>query len=1157
MVKVLIVEDDIGLTELIKEAVEADGFEAISVQTADGAIELLSENTAYLMILDYSLPDMNGKEFLTALQKRALPIPAFIVSTGQGDERIAVEMMKLGARDYLIKNTHFLEILPEVIKRVSREIENEDKLKQAEDKLRLSNLRNIAMISNISDVIGIIGIDGLVKYKSPNIEKWFGWQPKDLVGTDCFSNVHPEDLERMQKIFTTLLERDNISSSMELKYRCKDGRYKPINLTATNLTNDPNINGVLINYHDITERKEADQKLINLQELFRKTESIGKIGGWEFDVATMTRTWTDETFRIMEIDTTHGEPKVPDGIGFIDQPFRDRAEKAIQEAIQNGKGYDQEWRITTAKGNKRWVHSVSNATVKNGKVVSVSGSFQDITDRKQAEDDLKLAKEKAEESEETFRKLFDDSSDAILLIDKTGVFVECNQAALVLLKMTREQFLYKPPVDISPEYQPDGQSSEKKALKMIEMAYEKGLHRFDWTCINSEGGEFIVEVSLMPIKVKGEIMLHTTWRDITERISQEKELKKAKEKAEESEQRFLLAMNASHDGLFDWNLESNAIYYSPGWKKMLGYEDHELPNDFSVWEDMTAPEDLKKSWELQQKLVSRQIDRFVLEFKMKHKDGHWVDILSRAKAIFNDKGKAIRIVGTHTDISERKQAESELRFTSTVLSMFIKNSPIYAFLKEVTKTESRSVFLSDNYINMIGIPAEDAIGKTMSELFQDEMAKMITADDIAVVTKDKKIVIEEAYNGKNYITYKFPIMTNGKKYLAGFTIDITERKQAEEALLRQERLSAIGELASGVAHDFNNALQIIMGGVEMAMVSEEPEELNHYLESIKHSAGDAASRVRQLQQFSQKSQAQKESVAIDINKLINEVVKETKLFINQYQEKGIHIEVKSDYKAKSNIAGVEGELRACLFNLIKNSAEAMPGGGEIAIVTEEHDGNVYVSVSDTGTGMDKETQKKVFQPFFSTKGFEPGRGLGMAQVYSTIRDHNGDVYIKACEIGNGTEIEFSLPISKKEPIPEKKEKDYSGSANILWVDDEEMILDFGKKMVKKLGHSGDFAANGEEALALLAQGNRYDLVITDIGMPGMSGWQLAEEIRNKGYTTRIAVVTGWGAEVSQEDKEKYNVGYLLGKPILLKDLKALIGEVLQMKKMSRKECKNE
>lgn len=141
--------------------------------------------------------------------------------------------------------------------------------------------------------------------------------------------------------------------------------------------------------------------------------------------------------------------------------------------------------------------------------------------------------------------------------------------------------------------------------------------------------------------------------DITDR-------KRSEEALQKSEERFVLAMKASSDGLFDWDLETNEIYYSPAWKQMLGYEDHELPNDFSIWENFTDSEDVKTSWELQKKLVSRQIERFVAEFKMKHKNGHWVDILSRAEAIFNDKGQAVRVVGTHTDVTDRKHAEEAL-----------------------------------------------------------------------------------------------------------------------------------------------------------------------------------------------------------------------------------------------------------------------------------------------------------------------------------------------------------------------------------------------------------------------------------------------------------------------------------------------------------------
>jgi PAS domain S-box-containing protein len=280
--KIMIIEDDPGLAELVKENVEECGFSTVLFYDASMALDWLKENQPDLMILDYNLPDMNGNEFLSNLKNSNRPRPSFIISTGQGDEKIAVEMMKLGARDYLIKNNNFLNILPEVVKRVVKEIQNENRLKIAEEDLRQNLLKNNALIANISDVIGIIGTDGLIKHKSSNIEKWFGWKPGEQIGKDGFSDIHPEDLERIQLIFKELLERDKSSATMEFRYKCKDGTYKPVELTATNLANDEIIGGVLINYHDITERKKAEYEQKSLQEQLaqsQKMESVGQLAG--------------------------------------------------------------------------------------------------------------------------------------------------------------------------------------------------------------------------------------------------------------------------------------------------------------------------------------------------------------------------------------------------------------------------------------------------------------------------------------------------------------------------------------------------------------------------------------------------------------------------------------------------------------------------------------------------------------------------------------------------------------------------------------------------------------------------------------------------------------------------------------------------------------
>lgn len=276
--------------------------------------------------------------------------------------------------------------------------------------------------------------------------------------------------------------------------------------------------------------------------------------------------------------------------------------------------------------------------------------------------------------------------------------------------------------------------------------------------------------------------------------------KLAEEKLKESEERFTLAMKASNDGLFDWNLLTNGIYYSPGWKKMLGYEDHELPNDFSIWETTTDPEDVRISWELQKKLISKQVDRFVMEFKMRHKDGHWVDILSRAEAIFDENGKAIRIVGTHTDITARKQAEVALRESEEKLRAVLDATPFPVAV----------VDLEDNNILYWSRSAQALFGHTAPtapEWYQIAYPNPDYRQD--VIKRWKPFLVEASNSGKPVNTGEYRVTckdgsiricelyaTLTEDNLIVTFNDITSRKRAEEALREsEERLRVLSEAA--------------------------------------------------------------------------------------------------------------------------------------------------------------------------------------------------------------------------------------------------------------------------------------------------------------------------------------------------------------------------
>ena len=284
------------------------------------------------------------------------------------------------------------------------------------------------------------------------------------------------------------------------------------------------------------------------------------------------------------------------------------------------------------------------------------------------------AQHKIRESEQKLRNILEHSTNMFYAHTTDHVLYYVSPQVEKILGYTQEEVMVKWTNLVTDN--PINQAGFESTMKAIDTGiaqdpYELELRRKD-------GEKIFVEVWEAPILEDGKVSGITgSLTDITQR-------KKAEDALKESVEKFRIAMEATQDGLFDWNLVDNSIYYSPAWKSMLGYAYEEIPNDFSVWEDTIHPEDVKRSWKMQEDLIHKKRERFEIEFKMKHKDGHWVDILSRAKAIFNEKGDAIRIVGTHVDISVRKKWEKELKILNEELSS--QNEEYQALNEELEAT---------------------------------------------------------------------------------------------------------------------------------------------------------------------------------------------------------------------------------------------------------------------------------------------------------------------------------------------------------------------------------------------------------------------------------------------------------------------------------------
>ncbi|MBT7617513.1 MAG: PAS domain S-box protein, partial [Calditrichaeota bacterium] len=465
-----------------------------------------------------------------------------------------------------------------------------------------------------------------------------------------------------------------------------------------------------------------------------------------------------------------------------------KPDNELEIANRVGKYEEIGWRVR--KDGSRFIANVVITALRDntGKLKGYSKVTRDITERK-------LAEERLNESEERYRAMLSNLGVGIVVHAPNTSIVTSNPRAEELLGLTSDQLRGKVAIDPEWEFTSEDNTplahdeypviriltSKKPVKDQILGIQQPGNKNVVWLTVNgfpmlNKAGE-IVEIVISSI-------------DITER-------KQAENSLQQSEERFTMAMNASTDGLFDWNLETNEIYYSPGWKKMLGYEDHELANDFSVWERTTNEEDVKKSWELQQKLIAKQIDRFVLEFKMKHKNGHWVDILSRAEAVFNVKGKAIRIVGTHSDITERKKSEAKLRESEENFQQVVSNITTAIWKADIGNDGTfENTYTSPVYDELLGLPSDGSTNNWDKHLtyVKPEHKEIVNAAFIEAIESPGKVIdLDFEVLKENGQTAWFNsrgrcFEKNGKLHVFGSTTDVTEKKQAEEELRLQSEI---------------------------------------------------------------------------------------------------------------------------------------------------------------------------------------------------------------------------------------------------------------------------------------------------------------------------------------------------------------------------------
>ncbi|OHB71836.1 MAG: hypothetical protein A2W17_11180 [Planctomycetes bacterium RBG_16_41_13] len=366
-------------------------------------------------------------------------------------------------------------------------------------------------------------------------------------------------------------------------------------------------------------------------------------------------------------------------------------------------------------------------------------------------------------------------------------------------------------------------------------------------------------------------------------------------------------------------------------------------------------------------------------------------------------------------------------------------------------------------------------------------------------------------------------------------------------LVQSERLRALGELATGVAHNFNNLLSGILGHTQMLLSKDIDASIRERLQIVEKLVLDGGEIVRRIQEFT-RLRTTKDFSAVNLKDIINDVVRMTELkWSGGHNTSKIVLRVDANQMEIPIVDGNATELREVFINILFNAVDAMPNGGELRIRTETNGKNVFVYFIDTGEGMSEETRKRVFDPFFTTKGSK-GTGLGMSVAYGIINRHNGQISIDS-ELGIGTTVTVQLPVSEK--VIKEIECNYGlrreERARILLIEDHKITLDVLAENLVNLGYYVQKVESGMAGIKIFKGGN-YDIVITDVGLCDISGWTVSKKIKEISSHVPVVFITGWGNQLSSSQLKECGVDYVLTKPFKIEEISAIIKKAIDSKK---------
>lgn len=359
---------------------------------------------------------------------------------------------------------------------------------------------------------------------------------------------------------------------------------------------------------------------------------------------------------------------------------------------------------------------------------------------------------------------------------------------------------------------------------------------------------------------------------------------------------------------------------------------------------------------------------------------------------------------------------------------------------------------------------------------------------------------------------------------------------------RAEKLRVLGEMASGVIHDINNMLGAILGRAQLVRMKTDVVEIKRHVEHIEMIAIQAGETVKRLQEFTRQGH-RTDFQPVDLNQVIADALQVTRhRWETQAQERGIFYTIDEIRGEDVSINGIRSDLVDAVANLILNALDAMPSGGPLHLTTGRLDDQCRIVVADEGIGMTPEQATHAFSPFYTTKG-DDGTGLGLAVVYGIVKRHGGEVTVEST-LGRGSRFTMLIPFAPLVAAPPSSEEDVVDQSRrrVLLVDDDATILDVIGEALREVGHDVTTCDAGASAIVAMEDA-QFDVLITDLGMPGVNGWDVARRARQLEPPLPVIVISGWGAQISQDQLEAAGAQMILPKPFRLEQIRQAIAGI--------------